>query len=92
MAIYQPMLLIGEFPLFSTHNLPSSLSTVAMDVKIWLVFSIFTGGWISCYVSITSIFSFSRSCVVLIPLICRFIWPLSVSGKLSGRFVLLILQ
>ena len=68
------------------------LSTVVMDVKILFVLSLSTGGWISCSISITSSFNFILSCVVLRPLLCRFICTLSVAGEFSGRYFLLPLQ
>ena len=61
------------------------LSTVDMYVKRWFILSLSTGGWIYCSVSITSNF-LSGYCVVMIPLRCRFIWPLSFAGELSGRY------
>ena len=57
-----------------------------MDEKIWFIFSLYTGGWISCSISITSNFSFISSGVILKPFLCRFIWNLSVAGDLSGRY------
>ena len=79
MAMYPSMILMRKFSVLSTYTVPSFLSTVAMDVKIWFFFSCSTGEWISCSISITSNFSFSVSCVVLRPLLCRLIWPLSVA-------------
>ena len=58
-----------------------------MNVKILFIFSRSIGGWISCSISITSTFSFRVYCVFLIPLLCCFMWTLSVTGDISRIYL-----
>jgi hypothetical protein len=79
---------MGKLPVRSAYIVPFLGSIAPIAINIWLVGSVVLGGLTSrSYSIIESAFSILIF-VDRIPLACRFMWPLSVAGHESGRYLL----